>query len=70
MALAKIKKDDQVIVLSGKYKGKTGVVLKIISEKNKVLVRLLKLNIVVNKFHFIRKIYKKIEIFNFFILFT
>jgi large subunit ribosomal protein L24 len=39
MALAKIKKDDQVIVLSGKYKGKTGVVLKVISEKNKVLVQ-------------------------------
>ena len=32
---AKIKKGDSVIVLSGKDKGKTGKILKIIKNKNK-----------------------------------
>ncbi|MEE3002760.1 MAG: 50S ribosomal protein L24 [Pseudomonadota bacterium] len=38
MALAKIKQGIEVIVLTGKYKGKTGQVLKVFAEKNKVLV--------------------------------
>jgi large subunit ribosomal protein L24 len=35
---AKIKKDDTVIVLSGPYKGKSGKVLKVIPETERVLV--------------------------------
>ena len=35
----KIKKGDKVIVISGKNKGSTGEVLKIIPEKNRVMVR-------------------------------
>ena len=38
MAKLKIKKDDQVIVLAGREKGKTGKVLKVIGDKNRILV--------------------------------
>lgn len=34
----KIKKDDTVLIISGKYKGKKGKVLKIFPKKDKVLV--------------------------------
>lgn len=34
----KIKKDDTVVVISGKDKGKTGVVKKVLPKKNKVVV--------------------------------
>jgi large subunit ribosomal protein L24 len=34
----KIKKNDKVIVLSGKDKGKSGVVLKVLRERDRVLV--------------------------------
>ena len=34
----KIKKDDTVVVISGKDKGKTGVVKKVLPKKNKVIV--------------------------------
>lgn len=34
----KIRKDDKVIVISGKDKGKTGPVVKVFKDKNKVLV--------------------------------
>jgi large subunit ribosomal protein L24 len=40
----KIKRDDVIVVTSGKYKGKTGKVLKVIREKNRVLVE--KINVV------------------------
>jgi large subunit ribosomal protein L24 len=36
--MAKIKRNDQVIVIAGKDKGKTGRVLRIIVDKNRVLV--------------------------------
>ena len=36
--MAKIKRNDQVIVIAGKDKGKTGRVLRIITDKNRVLV--------------------------------
>lgn len=35
----KIKKDDLVEVITGKDKGKTGVILKVLREKEKVLVQ-------------------------------
>jgi large subunit ribosomal protein L24 len=35
---AKIKKGDQVVVITGRDKGKTGEVLKIITDSNRVLV--------------------------------
>ena len=38
MAAAKIKKGDQVVVLSGKDKGKTGEVVKSIPREDKVIV--------------------------------
>ena len=38
MALAKIKESNEVIVLSGKYKGKTGIVKRVFPESNRVLV--------------------------------
>lgn len=34
----KIKKDDQVIVISGKYRGKKGKVLKVLPKKDKIVV--------------------------------
>jgi large subunit ribosomal protein L24 len=34
----KIKKDDNVIVLTGKYKGKTGKVIKAMPKENRVIV--------------------------------
>ena len=34
----KVKKDDKVIVLSGKDKGKTGTVVKSLPKENKVIV--------------------------------
>lgn len=34
----KIKKDDNVIVLTGKYKGKTGKVIKAMPSENRVIV--------------------------------
>jgi large subunit ribosomal protein L24 len=36
--MAKIKRNDQVIVIAGKDKGKKGRVLRVIAEKNRVLV--------------------------------
>lgn len=33
-----IKKDDNVIILAGKDKGKTGKVLRVLREKNKIIV--------------------------------
>ena len=36
--MMKIRKDDKVQVISGNYKGKTGRVLQILKEKNRVLV--------------------------------
>jgi large subunit ribosomal protein L24 len=36
--MAKIKRNDQVIVLAGKDKGKKGRVLRVIADKNRVLV--------------------------------
>ena len=36
--MAKIKRNDQVIVLAGKDKGKKGRVLRVITDKNRVLV--------------------------------
>ena len=38
LIMAKIKRNDQVIVIAGKDKGKTGRVLRIIVDKNRVLV--------------------------------
>ncbi len=38
MAKFHIKKDDQVIVLAGKDKGKSGKVLKVIAEKERAIV--------------------------------
>ena len=38
MSLSKLRKGDQVKVLAGKDKGKTGKVLTIISEKNRIVV--------------------------------
>src|SRR5690606_12101151 len=35
---AKIKRDDEVVVLAGKDKGKRGKVLKVITESNRVIV--------------------------------
>ena len=37
--LSRVKKDDKVIVLQGRYKGKEGVVIKIDDKKGKVLVK-------------------------------
>ncbi len=39
MAMAKIKKGDQVIVLTGKDKGKTGEVLKVLPAKGRAIVQ-------------------------------
>ena len=36
--MSKIKKDDNVIILTGKDRGKTGKVLRVITKKDKVLV--------------------------------
>jgi large subunit ribosomal protein L24 len=36
--MAKIKRNDQVIVIAGKDKGKKGRVLRVITDKNRVLV--------------------------------
>ena len=38
MAAARIKKGDQVIVLSGKDKGKEGVIDRVMPKENKVIV--------------------------------
>ncbi len=38
MALSKIKKNDRVIVLAGKDKGRTGIVVRVIKEKNRAVV--------------------------------
>ncbi|WP_260927125.1 50S ribosomal protein L24 [Novosphingobium sp. 9] len=38
MAAAKIKKGDQVVVLSGKDKGRTGAVLQVLPKDGKVIV--------------------------------
>lgn len=38
MTKFKIKRDDVVVVTTGKYKGSTGKVLKVIREENRVLV--------------------------------
>ena len=42
--MLKIKKNDNVIVISGKDKGKTGKVIKVLPNKNRVIVE--KINIV------------------------
>ncbi|MBN2803336.1 MAG: 50S ribosomal protein L24 [Deltaproteobacteria bacterium] len=34
----KIRKNDEVIVIAGKYKGKTGKVLEILSKKDRIIV--------------------------------
>ena len=36
--MLRIKKDDQVVIIAGKDKGKTGKILQIIPESNRVLV--------------------------------
>ena len=36
--MAKIKRNDMVVVIAGKSKGKTGRVLRVITDKNRVLV--------------------------------
>ncbi|HJD64584.1 MAG TPA: 50S ribosomal protein L24 [Rickettsia endosymbiont of Diachasma alloeum] len=38
MIKLKVKKGDEVIVITGKYKGKKGKILKVFPEKNKVVV--------------------------------
>lgn len=38
MSMQKIKKDDTVVILSGKDQGRTGKVIKVFYEKNRVLV--------------------------------
>ncbi|MEJ0062515.1 MAG: 50S ribosomal protein L24 [Alphaproteobacteria bacterium] len=38
-AKLKIKKDDRVIVIAGKDKGKTGTVLRVLPQENRVLVQ-------------------------------
>ena len=38
MSMAKIKKDDEVLVVTGKYKGKKGVVLSFTADKQRVFV--------------------------------
>ncbi|WP_185868841.1 50S ribosomal protein L24 [Blattabacterium cuenoti] len=37
--MKKIKKKDKVLVLSGNYRGNESVVLKVLSKKNKVIIR-------------------------------
>lgn len=37
--VARVKKNDNVVVLSGKYKGKQGVVLEVVTKKAKVVVK-------------------------------
>lgn len=38
MSMAKIKKGDEVIVLTGKYSGQRGTVLRVLPENNQVIV--------------------------------
>ena len=38
MALERIRKDDTVMVIAGKERGKTGKVLRVLAEKNRVLI--------------------------------
>lgn len=38
MIKLKVKKGDEVIVITGKYKGKKGKILKVFSEQNKIVV--------------------------------
>ncbi|WP_419235208.1 50S ribosomal protein L24 [Rickettsia endosymbiont of Nabis limbatus] len=38
MIKLKVKKGDEVIVITGKYKGKKGEILKVFPEKNKIVV--------------------------------
>lgn len=38
MIKLKVKKGDEVIVITGKYKGKKGKILKVFPEKNKIVV--------------------------------
>src|SRR5438552_18159262 len=38
MALQRLRKDDTVMVIAGKERGKTGKVLRVLAEKNRVLV--------------------------------
>lgn len=37
--MKKIKRKDRVLVLSGNYKGTEGVIIKVLSKKNKAIVR-------------------------------
>ena len=39
MALRKIKKDDEVVVLAGRDKGKRGKVMRVITDDNRVIVQ-------------------------------
>ena len=38
MALSRLKKDDSVLVIAGRERGKTGKVLRVIAEKNRVVI--------------------------------
>ena len=38
MALRRLKKDDTVMVIAGRERGKTGKVLRVLDEKNRVLI--------------------------------
>src|SRR5712691_9455938 len=38
MALRRLRKDDTVMVIAGKERGKTGKVLRVLPEKNRVLI--------------------------------
>jgi large subunit ribosomal protein L24 len=38
MVKLKVKKDDEVVVIAGKYKGKKGKILKVLPKDNKVIV--------------------------------
>ena len=38
MALSRLRKDDTVMVMTGKERGKTGKVLRVLAEKNRVLI--------------------------------
>ena len=44
MALERIRKDDMVMVIAGRERGKTGKVLRILGEKNRVVIE--RLNVV------------------------
>jgi large subunit ribosomal protein L24 len=43
MGLPKIKKDDTVMIIAGKERGKTGKVMRVLPEKNRVIIERLNL---------------------------